>query len=565
MVQRFLKDESGIMMGLAIMMILLISVMGAGLLTFVSRDLNTVIETNRGQRAFEVADAGVAAAKRQLVSTCVGNFTCSAYYNGDGAPTEDNICGADDLQWSALRCDDPVGLTLKNLDGVDGTADDYAIVTIQYMSDTDDFKVISTGFYGDAKRKIEAIFRGTAGGGGGGNVINPAYYAPGDIRLWGDATGGVLVNGISLFSERNIIMEGLRPYSQCGPPTIEEPSNPRRPPDTYPSNCLITEYAQDGGVITAKSHPGRSELGDWDSRKFFDNDVPDLTWNTQGRVKRNGREEKDPGFAAEGLICGSSTTVNCDDATDSIAEGRHGYDSTTGTKGQLMTFIEKTPPDFTPQDPGTITYPFQRQAPDAARLKQLAINRGSFYRGANPEWDTLLGNGRRVVFIDAEDAEEPLTLDPVSASGADKGIIVVWCGSLKVNNLGNSGFKGIIMTLNGSSVEEGLPLDPPPSGEESTSCGADQGYFRSQTPDRADPSAVSSLQAWLYAEGEDDPLTPDIIEPSIDLGPGTQMDFLPSGQYRLLNLVLQDPIVTDFTTEGWRECYQLSPATECGT
>ena len=48
MVQRFLRDESGMTLGLAIMMVLLFSVMGAGLLTFVSRDLNTVIEDQPG-------------------------------------------------------------------------------------------------------------------------------------------------------------------------------------------------------------------------------------------------------------------------------------------------------------------------------------------------------------------------------------------------------------------------------------------------------------------------------------------------------------------------------------
>ena len=47
--RRFVDDESGMTMALAIMMILLIGVMGAGLLTFVSRDLNTVIEENRGR------------------------------------------------------------------------------------------------------------------------------------------------------------------------------------------------------------------------------------------------------------------------------------------------------------------------------------------------------------------------------------------------------------------------------------------------------------------------------------------------------------------------------------
>ena len=69
-VRRFVKDELGATLPLAMMMIVIIGVMGAGLLTFVSRDLNTVIETNRGQRALELADAGVAAAKRQLTSHC---------------------------------------------------------------------------------------------------------------------------------------------------------------------------------------------------------------------------------------------------------------------------------------------------------------------------------------------------------------------------------------------------------------------------------------------------------------------------------------------------------------
>ena len=71
--RRLVKDESGMTMALAVIMIVLIGVMGAGLLTFVSRDLNTVIEENRGQRAFEVADAGIAAAKRQLASNVVQN------------------------------------------------------------------------------------------------------------------------------------------------------------------------------------------------------------------------------------------------------------------------------------------------------------------------------------------------------------------------------------------------------------------------------------------------------------------------------------------------------------
>ena len=55
-------------LGLAVIMIVLIGVMGAGLLTFVRSDLEAVVEVNQGQRALSLADAGVQAARRQLRS-----------------------------------------------------------------------------------------------------------------------------------------------------------------------------------------------------------------------------------------------------------------------------------------------------------------------------------------------------------------------------------------------------------------------------------------------------------------------------------------------------------------
>jgi len=79
--RRFVNEESGVTLVLSIIMIVLIGVMGAGLLTFVNTNMNTVIEENRGQRAFEVADAGIAAAERQLESDCIGNSTCMVFYN----------------------------------------------------------------------------------------------------------------------------------------------------------------------------------------------------------------------------------------------------------------------------------------------------------------------------------------------------------------------------------------------------------------------------------------------------------------------------------------------------
>ncbi|MGI8519594.1 MAG: hypothetical protein ACR2MC_03120, partial [Actinomycetota bacterium] len=177
--RRLEKDESGMTLALAVIMIVLLGVMGAGLLTFVMRDLNTVVEENRGQRAFTVADAGIEAAKRQLVS----NVDRAMYDDPSGAPV-------DDLQWSKARG----GLTLDNLDG-DGVTTDSVNVTIQYRgSVTDDFRVVSTGTYGSAptgiaKRRIEAIFKGIQAGAGAGETIgHPVYYTQSDIKIMQDST-----------------------------------------------------------------------------------------------------------------------------------------------------------------------------------------------------------------------------------------------------------------------------------------------------------------------------------------------------------------------------------------
>ena len=57
-------------------------------------------------------------------------------------------------------------MTLTDLDD-SATTPNKVNVAIEYRPDTDDFKVISTGYYGVAKRKIEAIFEGVVTFGGG--------------------------------------------------------------------------------------------------------------------------------------------------------------------------------------------------------------------------------------------------------------------------------------------------------------------------------------------------------------------------------------------------------------
>ena len=66
--RRFVGDESGVTMGLVVIMIVLIGVMGAGLLTFTSRQLASVVEVSQGQRALEAADAGLQVARQHLAT-----------------------------------------------------------------------------------------------------------------------------------------------------------------------------------------------------------------------------------------------------------------------------------------------------------------------------------------------------------------------------------------------------------------------------------------------------------------------------------------------------------------
>src|SRR5215203_2784852 len=282
--RRLVKDEAGMTLALAVIMIVLLGVMGAGLLTFVSSDLNTVVEQNRGQRAFEVADAGIGVAKRQLSSDCASDTNCKDHYDDTDA-----VVGTQDIQWSAASG----GLTLNDLDKIGGTPDSVNVTISATGTGTYDFRVISTGTYGDAKRKIEAIFKGITASGGGTGLGHPIYYTQSSISIEADPVlGGITLDQISMFSEKDVIIEGL----QSPEAFIEDYSDPN------------------SGVI--KVAGGSDALGDWNSQntKYFDNPGP---WNTRGRIKTTvkvtGPKDKlkesvqtdpfiDPGFAAEGKM-----------------------------------------------------------------------------------------------------------------------------------------------------------------------------------------------------------------------------------------------------------------------
>lgn len=113
-------DERGMALGIAVVMVVLVGVMAAGLLTFVAADLDALMEVNRGQQAFELAEAGIEVAKAHLAE--------------DPSPAG----------WSSgeLRMED--------------AGENSVAVTIEH--DGSRFTATSTGRYGGTRRRVEAVF-----------------------------------------------------------------------------------------------------------------------------------------------------------------------------------------------------------------------------------------------------------------------------------------------------------------------------------------------------------------------------------------------------------------------
>ncbi len=120
MIRRLLPEERGMALGLAIIVVVIVGVMGAGLLTFVATDLEAVLAVNRGEQAFELAEAGIEVAKAHLAN--------------DPNPAD---WSSGELQMAGMG---------------EGS------VTVEYDDESRTFQAISTGEYRETKRKIEATF-----------------------------------------------------------------------------------------------------------------------------------------------------------------------------------------------------------------------------------------------------------------------------------------------------------------------------------------------------------------------------------------------------------------------
>ena len=404
MLERLAKDESGVVMGLAVIMILLIGVMGAGLLVFVRSDLEAVVEVNQGQRALNLADAGVQAARSQLRS--------------DAVPEHYDASVADNVEWAYVG--ETAGKTL-NLDG--GSArvtiqhllpstspseledQDHAPVLVpgdlpgakDYRNSKSYFRVISEGTAGGARRRVEAIFCTSSLG------VPAAYYTPNDITM----QGGIRVTGMSFFAGGNI--------DKAGSVTID-----RETPAPY---------------------------GDWDTTSFS----PPSRLNTVARADAAGTRMVGAGLAAEGLVCENGDCSGSSD--DSVADGIHDYDGYTGTRGSNRRFVRKADPDA-PNAPGTISYPFDPGAAlDLDFLAEEARRQGNYRSSAVDITDyPAASDDRTVYFVDAGGAADSIEY---SANGAPeaRGTIVVRDGNLVVGD--SSGrFRGVIL-VTGEGTEKG--------------------------------------------------------------------------------------------------------------
>ena len=122
MIGRLLRGERGMALGLAIIVVVIVGVMGAGLLTFVTTDLQAVVQANRGEQAFELAEAGIEVAKAHLAT--------------DSSRAD----------WSSGELH------------MAGVAESSVTVTIEHDAASGFFEAVSTGQYRETRRKIEATF-----------------------------------------------------------------------------------------------------------------------------------------------------------------------------------------------------------------------------------------------------------------------------------------------------------------------------------------------------------------------------------------------------------------------
>ncbi len=427
---------------LAIIMVVLIGVMGAGLLTFASTDLNTVIEVNQGQKAFDTAGSGIQAARRQLLSDAIPE------HYGYGADPTKNVSWSYETTGGAVKAyaqmktlsfdGKTIRISIQYLPPVTAPATpntDQAPEIIpagqtKLESGCNYFKVRSYGESGQAKRGSEAIYCASK------FDVPTTYYTPKSIEF----KGTVDVKGVSFFAGQDILQNGSVSFNRC----------------TTPTELLDTANCP-------------ALYGDWDSTQFN----PASNHNTQGRKTSypSGTPIAGAGLAAERFVCNGGS-LPC---TDSDADGINDYDSMTSPK-----FCRKPAPlgstapcsmavtvnDLNPSN--TISYPFSPDFdPNLEQLEEEAKIQGNHY-DTRKNIDTSnsttkvkypkCSTDQTVFYMDGQAGTVDYNIPSGYNSCAEpnigpipRGTIVIENGNFKMN--GSVAFKGIvIVTGNGTTT-----------------------------------------------------------------------------------------------------------------
>ncbi len=448
MIQRFVRDQSGMTMALSMMMILLIGVMGAGLLVFAQSDLNSVLQVNKGQSALDIADAGVQAAKGHLR---VDSFRQHYDTNRANDCAEGPRVGGDNWSKATDIYTDPDGKCEGPSTRTDNTAtpwpEHYGVtkefaggrfhVTIECYtqgdtvcdggagtapeavsaSDRKFFKITSTGYdtpTGDgAIRKIEAIYFTQK------RTYAPiAYWTPKNINF----SGTQCVRRLSFFAGGNI------------------------------TNVVRGNACGSDGTIADRATPAL--YGDWYASLY----------NTTRRVNASGTPVTGAGFGAIGRVCGGS---QCNTDANSIANGYNDYDRTTGLKGQQKTFVGTAP---VPTPTNQITFPFEEgnaltdpsTIVDPGLVEEMAAAAGDQgnYHSATGTWridtaDWPAQGGKSITYF-VDGVGGAVSVDFRVNTGNNqplaKGVIVVRNGDFTFSNSSN-GFEGVIIIIgNGTTT-----------------------------------------------------------------------------------------------------------------
>lgn len=400
-----MKDETGMTMGLVVIMIVLIGVLGAGLLTFVQRNLEGVVEVNKGQKAFETADAGVQAARNKLLLVDEATLTSGAtpgLYDGGTGDSDWSFLDRDgagaDLPGRNLTFDgNTVNVQIRYLPPVtapltptqDQAPETIPIGKTRVESGCRYFKVVADGSYGQARRKVEAILCASARG----NTAR-AYYTPKNIEL----SGNIDVSGVSLFAGGNINING------------NSVDFDRTTPAVY---------------------------GDWNTAA----DNPPSTYNLTPRKNALNQSVVGVGLAAEGRICKQGTCA---------PDGINDYDSTTTKK-----FVRKAPADNPSQPANRISYPFDPVDPiDTNFLKEEAQRQGRYYTTRTDIVNSMFpdaptGQNQTVIYINAQGGDVTYR---ANKSDPMLGTIVIENGNLDSVNSANDFAGVVVITGNGTTT-----------------------------------------------------------------------------------------------------------------